>query len=165
MKNKTLMNNVSEAAKRDLGCAVEIRPVSAKDVPSIAKLDEMETGQSKYQHWKDLYALFSKERAEHRAFLVAEFQGRVVGFITGEIRAFEFGAERCGWIFAVTVDPEMRVHNVGTRLFEEICRIFARAGVEKVRTIIERDNHLIIAFFCSQGMMVGRYIQMEKDIL
>jgi ribosomal protein S18 acetylase RimI-like enzyme len=164
MARKALMNDGSKVAKRDLGCDVEIRRASAADVPSIVRLDEMATGQSKSQYWKDLYALFSKESSGDRAFLVAELGGRVVGFITGEIRSFEFGAERCGWIFAVTVDPEVRVHNVGTRLFEEICRIFAQAGVEKVRTIIERDNHLVMAFFRSQGMMVGRYIQMEKDV-
>lgn len=158
------MNDGYKTAKRDLGGDVEIRRANADDVPSIVKLDEGATGESKPRYWKDLYALFSKEDSGHRAFLVAEFEGRVVGFITGEIRAFEFGAERCGWIFAVTVDPQVRVHNVGTRLFDEICRIFARAGVEKVRTIIERDNHLVMAFFRSQGMMVGRYIQMEKDV-
>lgn len=158
------MNYGSKVTKRDLGCDVEISPARVEDLPSIIRLDEMETGQSKSQYWRDLHALFSKESAGHRAFLVAKLEGRVVGFITGEIRAFEFGAERCGWIFAVTVEPEMRVHNVGTRLFEEICRIFAHAGIEKVRTIIERDNHLVMAFFRSQGMMVGRYIQMEKEI-
>jgi ribosomal protein S18 acetylase RimI-like enzyme len=95
---------------------------------------------------------------------VAELGGRVVGFITGEIRAFEFGVERCGWIFGVAVDPKIRVQNIGTRLFEEICRVFANAGVEKVHTIIECGDHLVMAFFRSQGMMVGRYIQMEKEI-
>jgi hypothetical protein len=158
------MNNRGKVAKRDLARDVQIRPAGANDIASIAKLDEIETGVPKAAYWQELYALFSQKHSGHRAFLVAELDGRVVGFITGEVRAFEFGAARCGWIFAVTVDPEMRVHNVGTRLFDEICKIFARAGVEKVRTIIERDNHLVMAFFRSQGMMAGRFIQMEKDL-
>ena len=155
---------MSKVAKRDLGCNVDIRPARADDVPSIIELDQIETGQSKPQYWWDLHAAFSKENAGSRAFLVAEFDGRVVGFIAGEVRAFEFGAEPSGWIFGVTVDPKVRVQNVGTRLFDEICRIFAQVGVEKVQTIIEHDNHLVIAFFRSQGMMVGRYIQMGKEI-
>lgn len=158
------MRGASKPVKGDPARDVEIRPASAEDIASIVKLDEGATGQAKPQYWRELYEHFSQERADRRAFLVAAIEGRVVGFITGEIRAFEFGAEPCGWVFAVTVDPEMRVHNVGTRLFDEICRIFVRAGVEKVRTIIERDNHLVMAFFRSQGMMVGRFIGMEKDI-
>ena len=95
---------------------------------------------------------------------MAEQQGRVVGFITGEVRAFEFGSEPCGWVFALNVDPEIRVHNVGTRLFEALCETFRRAGVEKVRTMLNRDNHLVLSFFRSLGMMAGPFIQLEKDL-
>jgi ribosomal protein S18 acetylase RimI-like enzyme len=158
------MKDASTINSRDLAREVQIRPVSAGDVSAIVKLDEVETGNSKCLYWRELYALFSREQDGNRAFLVAEFEGRMVGFIAGEIRAFEFGAERCGWVFALTVEPELRDQNVGTRLFDEICRIFARAGVDKVCTMIERDNHLVMAFFRSQGMMVGRYIQIEKAI-
>ena len=143
---------------------VAIRRAGAADVPAIIRLDEATTGQSKPDYWRDMLALFSSEAADRRAFLVAELEGRVVGFITGEIRAFEFGAEPRGWVFAVAVDPDIRVNSVGTRLFDELCAIFQRAGVDKVSTLIERDSDLVLAFFRSQGMIFGRYIQMEKDI-
>ena len=51
-----------------------------------------------------------------------------------------------------------------TRLFDELCAIFQRAGVDKVSTLIERDSDLVLAFFRSQGMIFGRYIQMEKEL-
>jgi len=143
---------------------VAIRQAIAGDLPAVVALDKATTGQSKPEYWSDMLAQFSGGKANQRAFLVAELEGRVVGFITGEIRAFEFGAEPCGWVFAVAVDPEIRVNNVGTRLFDEICRIFQEAGVEKVSTLIERDSDLVLAFFRSQGMIFGRYIQMEKEI-
>ncbi len=143
---------------------VAIRRANPMDLPAIVGLDEATTGQSKPDYWRDMLAQFSDDRADQRAFLLAEIEGHVVGFITGEIRAFEFGAEPRGWVFAVAVDPEIRVNNVGTRLFDEICKIFQRAGVEKVSTLIERDSDLVLAFFRSQGMIFGRYIQMEKEI-
>jgi ribosomal protein S18 acetylase RimI-like enzyme len=143
---------------------VEIRTALAKDIPSIASLDEKTTGQSKSQYWQELFGHFQQSRGAGRAFLVAEQQGRVVGFIIGEVRAFEFGSEPCGWVFALNVDPEIRVHNVGTRLFEALCEIFGQAGVQKVRTMLNRDNHLVQAFFRSLGMMTGPFIQLEKDL-
>jgi ribosomal protein S18 acetylase RimI-like enzyme len=143
---------------------VEIRTALAEDIPWIVSLDEKTTGQAKPQYWQDLFTHFQQSRGRGRAFLVAEQQGRVVGFITGEVRAFEFGSEPCGWVFALNVDPEIRVHNVGTRLFEALCEIFERAGVEKVRTMLNRDNHLVQAFFRSLGMMAGPFIQLEKDL-
>ena len=151
------------AKKGEAARDVAIRRATASDLPAIVRLDEATTTQSKPDYWRDMLAQFS-DRADTRAFLVAESGGRVVGFITGEIRAFEFGAEPCGWVFAVAVDPEIRVKNVGTRLFEEICAIFQRAGVDKVSTLIGRDSDLVLAFFRSQGMIFGRYIQMEKDL-
>jgi ribosomal protein S18 acetylase RimI-like enzyme len=151
--------------KEDLPCGdVEIRTALAEDIPWIVSLDEKTTGQPKSQYWRDLFAHFQQSRGEGRAFLVAEQQGRVVGFITGEVRAFEFGSEPCGWVFALNVDPEIRVQNVGTRLFESLCGTFERAGVEKVRTMLNRDNHLVLSFFRSLGMMAGPFIQLEKDL-
>jgi N-acetylglutamate synthase-like GNAT family acetyltransferase len=143
---------------------VEIRTAQAGDIPWIASLDEKTTGQAKRQYWQDLFTDFQQSRGNGRAFLVAEQHGRVVGFITGEVRAFEFGSEPCGWVFALNVDQEIRVHNVGTRLFEALCETFRQAGIEKVRTMLKRDNHLVQAFFRSLGMMAGPFIQLEKDL-
>jgi N-acetylglutamate synthase-like GNAT family acetyltransferase len=145
-------------------CDFEIRTAFAEDIPWIVSLDEKTTGQAKLQYWQELFAHFQQSRGVGRAFLVAEQQGRVVGFITGEVRAFEFGSEPCGWVFALNVDPDIRVHNVGTRLFETLCETFGQAGVEKVRTMLNRDNHLVLSFFRSLGMMAGPFIQLEKDL-
>ncbi len=143
---------------------IAIRRARPDDAAAVVALDQATTGQSKADYWRDMIAQFSGAQADRRAFLVAESAGRVVGFISGEIRAFEFGAEPRGWVFAVAVDPTIRVKNVGTRLFDELCAIFQKAGVEKVSTLIERDSDLVLAFFRSQGMIFGRYIQMEKEL-
>ena len=145
--------------------SIAMRCAKPDDAPAVVALDQATTGQNKPDYWRDMIAQFSGAQADRRAFLVAESGGRLVGFISGEIRAFEFGAEPRGWVFAVAVDPTLRVKNVGTRLFDELCAIFQKAGVDKVSTLIERDSELVLAFFRSQGMLFGRYIQMEKDIV
>ncbi|WP_291602420.1 GNAT family N-acetyltransferase [Bradyrhizobium sp.] len=152
----------SEDSRKAYGS--RIRRATSADLPAIVKLDQATSGRSKPEYWRDKLAQFSDTHADKRVFLVAEVEGQIVGFITGEIRDFEFGADPRGWVFAVSVDPKMRVKNIGTRLFDEICEIFRRAGVDKVSTLIERDSELVLAFFRSQGMIFGRYIQMEKDI-
>lgn len=143
---------------------VVIRRATAEDLPAIVKLDEKATGKPKPKHWEQLFAHFSEQAGEGRAFLVAALDDRVIGFMTGEIRAFEFGSEPCGWVFALTVDPQVRVQNVGTRLFEALCEVFKAAGVEKVRTMLAREDHLVLAFFRSLGMMAGPFIQLERDL-
>jgi hypothetical protein len=45
MTKRAFKSSVSKIAKRDLGCEVDVRPARAEDVLSIARLDEVETGQ------------------------------------------------------------------------------------------------------------------------
>jgi ribosomal protein S18 acetylase RimI-like enzyme len=143
---------------------LRIRSVTPADLPAIVKLDEAATGTAKPVYWRDLLDGLGKGGHRDMAFLVAEIDGRLIGFITGNVRAFEFGTEPCGWVFALCVDPGVRDKNVGTRLFDELCACFRRAGVTKVRTILARDNELVLAFFRSLGMMAGPFIQLEKDL-
>ena len=60
--------------------------------------------------------------------------------------------------------PDARIKGVGTSLLAAICAGFRRAGVRKVRTMLSRDNNLILSFFRSQGMMAGPFIPLEMDL-
>jgi N-acetylglutamate synthase-like GNAT family acetyltransferase len=96
--------------------------------------------------------------------LVACDGDTVLGFIIGEVRAWEFGSPPCGWIFAVGVRNNIRQGGVGHVLLEALNDRFRKAGVSKVRTMLARDDTLIMSFFRSQGMMAGPFIQFEKDL-
>ncbi len=141
-----------------------IRGAVLADLEAIVKLDEAVTGQPKPAYWRDLLSSLSQDVRQAPIFLVAEADGRVIGYIAGDVRAFEFGSEPCGWVFALNVDPGVRDKNAGTRLFEELCTRFRQAGVAKVRTMLARNNDLVLAFFRSLGMMAGPFIQLEKDL-
>jgi len=143
---------------------LRIRIVSGNDLPEIVRLDEAATGVAKEGYWRGLLSDLDRSNNHDLTFLVAELDGRVVGFITGNVRAFEFGSEACGWVFALNVDSSIRVNNIGTRLFDELCSRFRQAGVGKVRTMLARNNELVLAFFRSLGMMAGPFIQLEKDL-
>lgn len=99
-----------------------------------------------------------------RFFLIAERDQKFIGFIIGEVRAWEFGSPPCGWIFALGVDPDVRLGGVASRLFESICGKFSEIGVDMVRTMLPVDDHLNMSFFRSQGMKGGPFIQLEKHL-
>ena len=50
------------------------------------------------------------------------------------------------------------------RMLDAICDGFRRLGVDKVRTLLGRDNHLVLSFFRSQGMMAAPFIPLEKAL-
>ncbi len=138
-----------------------IRTATADDLPRMIALDEAATKLAKPQYWHEL---LDKARTRGRAILVAEIDDRIVGFITGEVRAWEFGSPPCGWIFGLAVDPAYRQHGIATELFDAMCAFFRRSGVTHARTMLRRDDHLVLAFFRSQGMMAGPFVQLEKDL-
>jgi len=149
---------------------VRVRRVQAGDISNVIALDARVTKLAKAEYWNDIFLRYGRHRRREQFFLVAENSGdregsRLLGFIIGEIRAWEFGSTPCGWVFALSVEPNMRLHGVGSALLEAISTEFKKAGVDKMRTMVARDSRLPLLFFRSEGMMAGPYIQLEKDLV
>ncbi len=147
---------------------MRVRRVRASDMANVIALDAHVTKLPKPDYWTDVFKRYGKQRLNERFFLVAETRdkanARLLGFIIGEVRAWEFGSTPCGWVFALSVDPDARLHGTGRALLDAISAEFKQAGVGKMRTMVERNTMLQMLFFRSEGMMAGPYIQLEKDL-
>jgi ribosomal protein S18 acetylase RimI-like enzyme len=151
-----------EIAQAELS-KVRLRTAEGADLAAIVALDAENTGVPKAAYWKERFAWYAKRQPD-RFFLVAERDGTMLGFIVGEVRAWEFGSPPSGWIFAIQISPSARLHGLGTMLFDEICARFRKAGVQHVRTMLAKDAHLLLSFFRSMGMMGGPFIELEKRL-
>lgn len=137
---------------------VAVRPAQASDLPAISALDARLTGTSKPEYWRE-------RLAPGLHFLVAETgKGAFAGFIAGEVRAWEFGQPPAGWVFAIQIDPKLRLKGVGSALFESLVARFKAEGVTRVRTLVDRKDHLILSFFRAQGMVAGPSLQLDKEL-
>ena len=144
-----------------------VGPAQQTDIAAVTALDSRITSLAKGPHWQELFERASRPGQAGQFFLVASAVGgrpQLLGFIVGEIRAWEFGSAPCGWVYALSVDPDARQLGVGERLLEAISERFRRAGVLKMRTMVAKDNPLPMLFFRAEGMMAGPYIQLEKDL-
>jgi ribosomal protein S18 acetylase RimI-like enzyme len=138
---------------------VAIRPAQASDLPAVSALDARLTGTDKPDYWQ-----FMLDEPE-RHFLVAETEkGALAGFIAGEVRAWEFGQPAAGWVFAIQIEPKLRLKGVGTALFDALVERFKAAGVTRVRTLVDRRDHLILSFFRAQGMVAGPSLQLDMEL-
>lgn len=145
--------------------AVAVRSGRADDIAAVMAIDATVTGLAKPGYWNALFDADGALAGDSRHFIVAEDgAGRVIGFIIGEVRAWEFGSPPCGWVFAISVDPASRLAGVGTGLLAAITDRFRDAGVGRVRTMISRGNHQLMSFFRGHGMMAGPYIQLESEL-
>jgi len=96
--------------------------------------------------------------------LVAETDGRVVGFLLGWVGESEFGiAGPTAWLDLIGVDPPYRGRGVGQAL---VGRFVTSAGelraVQKVSTLIDLGQEDIREFFLRLGFRHGPMIQMER---
>src|ERR1035437_3623798 len=163
VKNKVSTAQPIQAAEL-VAAALEIRPVRRTDLDAVIAIDTMVTGIEKRPYWNSLYQRYADAVATGQHFLVAVKANETIGFAIGEVRDWEFGAPPCGWVFAIDVHPQARLAGAGTQLLNAICDNFRQAGVSKVRTILARDNTLILSFFRSQGMMIGPFIPLELEL-
>ncbi|MGB8265664.1 MAG: GNAT family N-acetyltransferase [Candidatus Velthaea sp.] len=151
-------------SRLDPASGFTIRPATRDDIEPIIALDTRMTNVPKPDYWREEFETHGR-RSRTNFFLVAIGPGDgLLGFIIGEVRAWEFGSPPCGWVFAIAVDPDQRLEGVGSALFEAVCDGFRKAKVNKVRTMLARSDQLILSFFRSQGMMAGPFTELEKDL-
>jgi ribosomal protein S18 acetylase RimI-like enzyme len=145
--------------------ALSVRDLRAEDLECVIRIDALHTGQRKPEYWRRLLDDFlGTDAGVLRVGLAAELGGDVVGYLLGEVRAFEFGSEACGWIFAVGVDPKRLRAKIASTLLATACRRFADAGIERVRTMVRRNDVPVLSFFRANGFVGGSFVQLELDL-
>src|SRR5207237_3988234 len=98
---------------------VRIRPMNELDIEGICRIDEKITGRYRPEVWEQRAAYYI--RRDPDSSQVAEVDGRVVGFMLGEVRGGEFGLEEpTGWVEFFGVDPSSREKGVGRNLIEAL---------------------------------------------
>ena len=163
------MTSTEKPADHSLSANIRIRRAGADDLAHVVSLDDRVTGTAKPDYWQDVFERYATRRLDERFFLVAEGvdvvpEHPLLGYVVGEVRGWEFGSEPCGWVFAFSVEPDTRQQGIGEKLFEAMSDEFRKAGVRTMRTMVARQNQLHMAFFRSEGMVAGPYIQLEKDL-
>src|SRR5215218_1250638 len=115
---------------------VRVRPADEMDISAIVVIDEKIGGQYRPEVWEHRVGYYLRRDPE--ASVVAEADGKVVGFMLGEVRSGEFGLEEpTGWIEVLGVDPAHRGKALGRRMAESMLEHFRRQGAHTVRTLID----------------------------
>lgn len=139
-----------------------IRPLQRRDLHDVVRIDAVHTGAAQRAYWKRLFIEFlGPSPARTRIALAAEVGDTVVGFIFADERAFEFGSEPCGWVLEVGVDPAYARQGIASAMLTEAVRLLREAGVNKVRTMVQRNNVPVLTFFRTNGFAGGPYVQLE----
>jgi N-acetylglutamate synthase-like GNAT family acetyltransferase len=116
-------------------------------------------GQSTKYAIENLFKTFINKSP--KTCIVAEKDGKVVGFIIGFIKEWGFGVERSGWIEMIEVDPKIMGEGIGKMLGEALIQQFREEKINEVYTSIKWDSSDLIAFFKSIGFDKSSFINLE----
>jgi ribosomal protein S18 acetylase RimI-like enzyme len=128
-----------------------IRPLDELDISAIVRIDERISGAYRPDVWERRVGYYL--RRDPGASQVAEADGKVVGFMLGDLRAGEFGLEEpSGWIERFGIDPDHRGHDLGRRMFEAMVAHFRAGGARTVRTLVDRSDAGLTGFLGALGL-------------
>ncbi len=109
---------------------VKLRPVEKRDIPALLAIEEA----CFEDFWR--YDAFSFEdiAATHPYFVVAELNGKVVGY---QFNALE---DEFGYLVRIAVHPSINGQGVGVRLMSEAITFFQQAHVLRIMLNTQDDN-------------------------
>lgn len=81
-------------------------------------------------------------------FLVAELEGKIVGYVIAGIRWLTVGH-----VLAIAVDPDYRKRGIGSALMKEVFRRFQKRGATLVRLEVRKSNIEAIKFYRALGFV------------
>lgn len=133
---------------------VEIREMELRDVPEVFELGQKlftaEEWPTLYRSWDDheLAQLFSTEA---ETCLVAEAEGKVVGFALGRVMQKPRSAWRYGWLLWLGVERRFKRGGIASRLVNQLRGLFIERNARIMLVDTAAKNHSALAFFRRNG--------------
>jgi len=142
---------------------VKIRPLKTEDLESIVTIDEKVLGEKRRDYWEKKLQMMGEKASQ--VSLVAEVQGKVLGFILGDVSGWEFGVpDTVGWIDTIGVDPAHQKKGLATALAQELVQRLKAMGVRTIYTLVSWNDWDLLQFFHVMGFTRGDMINLELKI-
>ena len=140
-----------------------VRKMNEKDLDDVVAIDTKVLGKSRWDYW-----LMKMSLAEQRlpiASLVAEADGKVVGFILGDASGYEYSVpENIGWIDTIGVDPAYQKKGIAQLLMKEMIANLKKVGVDTIYTLVNWPDWDLLKFFHDSGFQKGPLINLELKV-
>jgi ribosomal protein S18 acetylase RimI-like enzyme len=141
---------------------LNVRRMTVRDIDQVLRLDEKITSKPHAAYYESKAAAYISRSPEY--CLVAEHRDRVVGFVLGDVRGWEFATALSGWLEVIGVDPAYQGQGVSRALMDELFEKFRRAGVTLVNTMVNWNDGDLIDYFRANGFDPGEYVNLVKSL-
>lgn len=146
---------------------VKIRLMEPTDLDAVAEIDQKLVNVSRLDYFEEKFELLFKSGEYIPTSFVAEDEnGKIVGFIMGNLYIGEFGLSKEGAaIDSVGVDPEYQRQGIGEKLMDQFVFHLKQLDVKKINTLVEKNNQQMMSYFDAEKFKPSKtVINLERSI-
>ena len=144
--------------------SVSIRKVRHDDVEAIERIYAVITKKALKIDFRELGNDHFEQRGSESTCFVAEFEGKVVGFMISHVMTFSFGLEKSAWIATMGVEPKYMGQQIGARLAGDIFEYYKGRGITNIYTSVQWDATDVVSFFKTLGFHRSEFINLKKSL-
>ena len=144
--------------------SVSIRKVRLGDIDDIERIYTLITKTDLHVDYRKLVKDHFEQQDSESTCFVAEFEGKVVGFMISHVMTFSFGLEKSAWIATMGVEPKYMGQQIGARLAAEIFNFYKAQGITNLFTAVQWDATDLVSFFKTQGFHRSNFVNLEKSL-
>ncbi len=140
-----------------------IRKMEPRDEKYVIAIDQKIIGPDRAASWQQRVFAYL-ERYYPPISHVAETNGRVIGFIIGDVRGWEYGMPSGAWIDIMGVDPDFQGHSVGRTLVEAFVAQCKAQKIKTVHTWTREGDERLQSYFAGIGFQKGRLVEYVREV-
>jgi ribosomal protein S18 acetylase RimI-like enzyme len=142
-----------------------IRVMRNADLDAIAAIDETAAGYNRRDYFERKLAVLLDPAHTINSSLVAELDGKIVGFMMGDVYFGEFGIpDASATIEALGVDRSVQHRGVASELMDQFVTNMKAAGVNKIYTLVNWNDFALEHFFSSHRFVPSKRINLELEL-
>ena len=146
---------------------IKIRLMKADDFDAVVGIDEKVLKASRPEYYKMKFEKLFKSKDYLPTSLVAEEEdGTVVGFVMGVLYMGEYGIfQEEATLDTIGVDPDYQHMGIGEQLMNEFLDHLRALGVQKINTLVDRNDSKLMHFFNANQFSPSKtIINLERSL-
>ena len=146
---------------------IKIRLMKADDFDAVVGIDEKVLKASRPEYYEMKFEKLFNSKDYLPTSLVAEGEdGTLAGFIMGELYMGEYGIfQEEATLDTIGVDPDYQHMGIGEQLMNEFLDHLRALGVQKINTLVDRNDSQLMHFFSANQFSPSKtIINLERSL-
>lgn len=144
---------------------VSVRTIRKNDLEAVVAIDKLITGQERREYYQRKFEQALDNRHNVNASLVAEVDGKVVGFMMGDVYFGEYGIpDASATIDTLGVHPDFQKHGIASDLMDQFLMNMKAANVKKIYTLVNWSDFALESFFSHHKFVPSKRISLELQL-